>query len=240
MHGSEASFPTLINCLLEREKLMYVRSFWLRLYLPACLIASLVMAVSLLDLPHAPSDVTLDESWRTALSYFALKKFQFGPQVIFTYGPLGYLTESHYIGGDFTALLLGATTLACVGAGMLGYIGWCARSYLILALLVAETFAFGAYGQDAIFLTTITALACFCIALPASPTLLCMTAIVMSFSSLGKFTYLLLSGALASAVLAFLIVTRQRRSFAVFLSILILSFVGLWVGPSPVPSFRSR
>lgn len=42
----------------------------------------------------------LDSSWGYALNYFVHSRYQFGPDLIFTYGPLGFLDNPQHVGHD--------------------------------------------------------------------------------------------------------------------------------------------
>jgi len=54
--------------------------------------------LSIIYLPREVLSPTLDPSYQGALSYFAEKQMQFGQEVMFTYGPLGYLVPEIYDG----------------------------------------------------------------------------------------------------------------------------------------------
>ncbi|MCP5531046.1 MAG: hypothetical protein H7A44_11470, partial [Opitutaceae bacterium] len=45
--------------------------------------------------------VNLDASWRMALGKFLMDGKQFGTEVVFTYGPLGFLMGKTYYGSGF-------------------------------------------------------------------------------------------------------------------------------------------
>ena len=47
----------------------------------------------------------LDSSWGYALNYFLNSRFHFGPDVIFTYGPLGFLNNPQHVGNDIAVAL---------------------------------------------------------------------------------------------------------------------------------------
>ncbi len=59
--------------------------------------------LDLFSLPLAPVGPALDFSWCGSLLHFSALGLQFGKDVIFTYGPLGYLTAFIYTGELFTA-----------------------------------------------------------------------------------------------------------------------------------------
>jgi hypothetical protein len=62
--------------------------------------------LSIIYLPHDVLSPTLDPSYQGALSYFAEKQMQFGQEVMFTYGPLGYLAPEIYDGTFFDRKLI--------------------------------------------------------------------------------------------------------------------------------------
>lgn len=66
----------------------------------------LLLAVAIMKFPHPPA-VELDASWRMALGWFFDEGMQFGRDVVFTYGPLGFLMGRTYGGFNFWTLVLG-------------------------------------------------------------------------------------------------------------------------------------
>src|SRR5713226_1953279 len=70
-------------------------------------VASCLMWLSIVYLSRdvlAPD--LMDPSIHGALSYFAEKQTQFGPEIMFTYGPLGYLVPEIYDGTFFKRKLI--------------------------------------------------------------------------------------------------------------------------------------
>ena len=65
----------------------------------------LLMALVMITLPLAPAN-ELDASWRMALGKFFHDGLQFGRDVVFTYGPLGFLMGKTYAGSQFTSLIV--------------------------------------------------------------------------------------------------------------------------------------
>jgi len=49
---------------------------------------------------------SLDSSWAGALGHALRSRMQFGPEIAFTYGPLGYMFTGHYDGGLFWVRML--------------------------------------------------------------------------------------------------------------------------------------
>ena len=73
----------------------------------AWVVASCLTWLSIVYLPREVLRPELiDPSCQGALSYFAEKQTQFGPEIMFTYGPLGYLVPENYDGILFTRKLI--------------------------------------------------------------------------------------------------------------------------------------
>lgn len=146
----------------------------------------------LINLPVEGFWPDLDSSWQGALSYFVFKGLQFGKDVIFTYGPLGYVITDTYSGyllasrigldlilkGVF-ALLMTVTALRLRPALRLGF--------------VLNVLLWSVVYPDALYLLAILLAACYVIVFELSPVLLLGASVLFAFLSLTKFTYCLLS-----------------------------------------------
>lgn len=80
---------------------------------------------------HAPSipGQDLDASWRMALGKFFLEGRQFGTEVVFTYGPLGYIMGNTYWGGQWASLISWHAGLAVVFATVVYWHGFRLTGY---------------------------------------------------------------------------------------------------------------
>jgi hypothetical protein len=76
----------------------------------------LLWGACLQPLQHA--EIDLDPSWRMMLSYALEHRLQFGPEFIFTYGPLGYLMGTTYAGIHYWSHVLWQAGIAAVFAGL--------------------------------------------------------------------------------------------------------------------------
>jgi len=80
-----------------------------------------IAALTLLTLrqPQEVRQGVIGDSWNGALVYAHFHRFQFGDNVVFPYGPLGYLAVSHFVPGIAAPrLLLGLLTTALTVAGL--------------------------------------------------------------------------------------------------------------------------
>jgi hypothetical protein len=92
-------------------------------------VAACLTWLSIIYLPRDALTPTLDSSHQGALSYFAEKEMQFGPDVIPTYGPLGYLVPEIYDGAFFNRKLIWELLSKLVIAAV---VIWLARHLAIL------------------------------------------------------------------------------------------------------------
>ena len=72
-----------------------------------------LLVAALFHYPAYPS-FGLDASWKMALGQFFHDSLQFGPEVTFTFGPLGFLYGNTYIGLPFWGLILWQLLAAAV------------------------------------------------------------------------------------------------------------------------------
>lgn len=79
-----------------------------RIYLNKILAAGMFLFYWLLIVqpPAAVPTPELDPSWSSALSYFAAGRWQLGSEIIFTFGPLGFIYPNYYSGYWLTATIL--------------------------------------------------------------------------------------------------------------------------------------
>jgi len=74
-----------------------------------------VLALIAFSIPALPA-INLDASWRMALGKFFTEGRQFGTEVVFTYGPLGFIMGNTYWGGQWASLLAWHAVLGVVFA----------------------------------------------------------------------------------------------------------------------------
>jgi hypothetical protein len=73
--------------------------------------------------PPAPIQAGIDPSWQSYLTEMFLRHAQFGRDIVFTYGPWGFLSEPRGNPAIYPWLLLGRTILAIGTAISLAYLG---------------------------------------------------------------------------------------------------------------------
>ena len=78
----------------------------------------LLLAVAIFTFPRYPT-ADLDASWRMALGWFFQHHLQFGRDIIFTYGPLGYLMGNTYSGALLTSFVIWAVFKSAIFAAVI-------------------------------------------------------------------------------------------------------------------------
>ncbi len=108
----------------------------------------LVLVAIAFRVPEFP-DHGLDTSWRMALGQFFVEGRQFGTEVVFTYGPLGFVMGNTYWGGQWASLITWHACLAVTFAAIIFWHGLRLSGYNRL-FFFAFFFLFGVSYQDAI------------------------------------------------------------------------------------------
>ncbi|HEY8994443.1 MAG TPA: hypothetical protein VIM71_07275, partial [Lacunisphaera sp.] len=192
--------------------------------------ALLVVAVwlSLIKLPVVPL-VSLDASWQMVMGYAAEHNLQHGTDIVFTYGPLGYLLASTYMGSHFAAFLtwqIAGNFLIAVALYRFGQelTGWRQALYYGYILL------FGSIYADAMqmnFIATFSLL----LMRPACRRPLWLVSVGAAFGvfSLMKFTNLLVCLFSLAVLLVYFLLARARREAVWLAGSFIVTFLGLWL-----------
>jgi hypothetical protein len=195
----------------KRQKQGRTGTFWVFVF--GC-----ITGFALLRIPHNPLTTGLDDSWHGVLGYAHFKRWQFGSDLVFTYGPLGYLTN-YCIGPGYNWTRILFESVLSFGVGF-GLCRLAARMPLFFRVFLPCFFVVASAtmreGRDDLFFDTIFitwGLLC-CLAsgrqLTADAALLTAFAIL---SALAKFTWVL-TGSLTMAFACAGIILQGRRRLA--------------------------
>ena len=191
-------------------------------------ISAIALCAALFRLPDPPG-LDLDPSWSIALTHAFFSGRQFGQDVVFTFGPLGFLLGNTFEGSNlavlvfwqaikslgFTLLLLSAT------ASLTATVRW--LSLAVIALFVSNF-------QDTLYLLVILLLAERCLRENSQrgnvwPVI---AGIGLALLALIKFT-LFLFASLAVVVVLVATLSVARRCAVTLGVVFICSLLGLWV-----------
>jgi hypothetical protein len=175
-----------------------------------------LMALAMIALPHTPS-FDLDASWRMALGKFFLDGLQFGKDVVFTYGPLGFLMGKTYCGYQYHSLILWQVVQAVIFTLLIFRQGFRLEGYTRYAYF-AFFFLLGIYYEDGLH-QLIIGIAGFELLRNGEQrrTTSTLLALLLSFLGLLKFTNLLMGAVFVACTLA-LLLWRRRPSPALWLA----------------------
>lgn len=184
--------------------------------------------VILFQWPDSLEHLTVDSSWQGALTYFGEHHARFGQQIIYTYGPLGYLMAGLYVGGSYGWLASAQVVYYLVFASTAALLAVSVGSWIFNAGLIVFLFWFANYEFDSIGVLLIVFASALC--LQKSPTLLKIVAasLVLSFISLVKFTFLIFSLFSLACLFGYLLAVGVRRLVAPLFVTYLAGFLFFW------------
>lgn len=199
---------------------------WRRIIEAAVL--SLLLGLSFFSAPGRP-DTRLDASWQQMLILAHAQGLQFGREIIFTWGPWGFLCSRFHLGGLEAAHMLAWQTLGQLAIGVslviltLGLPRW--RRFLFVLAILAFHWLF----LDSVYFVLITLIGISgFLALEAGTFQLVLWSLSLGFLSQLKFTYGVVSGAaVGCALLCWLARGRPGKAAVIGLTFLI-SVLGSW------------
>lgn len=178
----------------------------------------------------APPTPGLDSSWQMAIAHATWNSLQFGTEVVFTYGPLGYLMTPINLGVNnwqHLAWQLGANFVFAVAIYLLG------RSFTGLRKVAFYVFFF-CYGSayiDAVYMIMIVlfALSLTMEGIIRRQWLSGLVAGIIAVLALAKFTNLVLAVISLGCVAALFGWRREWRRSALIAGAFCVTFLGVWI-----------
>ncbi|RLS76863.1 MAG: hypothetical protein DWI03_08030 [Planctomycetota bacterium] len=189
-------------------------------------------------LVQGPSSGALDSSWASVLCHAQRQGLHFGTDIVFTYGPLGYLATNDYSGGEPAAHVRVAVVLALLTALPLVLLAralaWPMRILLGLCIVSAPLVNVG--GDDTFVQVALAGWGILCMA-PAdrgeSPRgVLAAHAGLVAFAvlaSLIKFSWLVAAFGTVAAVGANLVLRRRTAAAATLAAAAAATFLSGWL-----------
>ncbi len=196
----------------------------------------LLLVATIFTYPLLPSQ-DLDPSWRMAFGYFYENGMQFGRDVVFNYGPLGFLMGKTYSGLQFWSLVIGQLILALISAGVIIHLakrqGARARTILLVFFLL-----WGGTYEDALHMLVISLLGFELLRHGHEPwkhRTLFIAIVLASYAEI-KFTDLLLSTFTVLVVCGYSWWRKRAREAGLLGLAYVVAFVGGWVllGQNPL------
>ncbi len=180
--------------------------------------------------PYAPG-TGLDPSWRMALGYFYEHGVQFGRDVIFTYGPLGFVMGKTYSGLQWWSLIAGQLVLAVISATVILWQGQRLEGSKRVVFFLFF-FLFGMLYEDALHMMVLAMLGFELLKLSERPSLLkigLIAAVLAGYAQI-KFTDCLLAGFIVLVAAVYGLWRRRRIEVALLGLSFAAVYLGIWVG----------
>lgn len=189
----------------------------------------LLTTVAAFNFPLKPS-ADLDPSWRMALGYFYEHGLQFGRDVVFNYGPLGFIMGKTYSGLQFGSLIAGQLMLAVISALVIAYqasrLGGRSRVLFLILFLV-----FGVGYEDALHMLVIAILGFELVRRGGAAWRYSTVpiAVVLAIYAQIKFTDFLLTSFIVLLACGYGLCAKRRREAAFLALIYVAAFLCGWL-----------
>ena len=189
----------------------------------------LLLVATLFQYPYYPT-FSLDSSWSMALGHFFREGLQFGPEVTFTFGPLGFLFGPTYMGLHFWSLMLWQALSTAVFAFVV-----IASARPLMGVRRVLYFGFflllgTAYYPDALYLMIVVLIGFEVIrrTREGRPLFACLLVALLALFATMKFTLLMLAS-FSLLVAGLRALVRGHRSQAPLLpSCFVIVYLALW------------
>lgn len=106
------------------------RESWL-----APLAAAVFVALTVLALPGAPLELNADTSWSTVLDHAHQRRLQFGSDIVFSYGPLGFLIAPYSLCPISPLKIVAVALISLTAAGGICLVAWSLKWFWRILLL---------------------------------------------------------------------------------------------------------
>ena len=189
----------------------------------------LILVTGIFSYPNWPS-VELDPSWRMALGYFFEHGSQFGTEVVFPYGPLGFVMGKTYFGLQWWSLIAGQLIWALLAALVVTRQIWRAPDQTRW-LALGFFFFFGTIYEDALHMLVIVMLGFEALREMEQrrPVRLAVIAAILAVFALVKFTDLVLASAAVLIPAGYGWSRRSGRNAVTLAAVYIGAFLAMWV-----------
>jgi hypothetical protein len=212
------------------------RPIYRRVRLLEAAVLTLVLALSFVGVPGMP-DARLDGSWQEMLMVARSRGLQFGQDIIFTWGPWGFLCSGYHMGGlEAVPVILWQTVgqvLIALGLVVLTNSLPLWRRLLFVAVTLAVHWLF----LDSIYFVLITLVAIAGLMRRDAPvSQLVLWTVALGFLSQLKFTYLVISSAAVACSVACSLMRRLPSRAAAIAAGFAGSVLFWWVAAGQNPA----
>ncbi len=197
------------------------------------LITALLLALVFLTVPPAAPDLDADPAWCGVLTYAHQHHLQFGTQIVFTFGPFGFLIAPYFFGQPTGLLISVNLVLSFIIAFGLCLLAWRLNRWWRCLTIAAFVILMGNLDPraDLAFDIGFFSWALLCFLEIGKRLWLCVYCLVAlsAFGALAKMTYLFIGGFSLAAVFFDLLSRRQFKMATTIPLALGAGIVGGWL-----------
>jgi hypothetical protein len=197
------------------------------------LLTALLLALILVTIPRLPLGTDDDSSWSAVLDYAHQHGLQFGPDIIFTYGPLGFLISPYWLASapwlrvaTDIGLAFGVAAGLCLAVWPTGLL-WRCLTLSVFTLLAANADP----RSELLVFAGLLCWALLCLAYSGPPLIIAAAAftVLAVFASLAKMTLFIPAAvSLGALICLFLLRRRPRAALGLLLGFAAL-FLSTWM-----------
>ncbi len=194
----------------------------------------LLFVLGIFSYPYYPL-VDLDPSWRMAYGYFFQQKLQFGRDIVFNYGPLGFIMGKTYSGLQFASLIFSQLALAVLGAWVILREGRRMRGLTRWAFFLG-LLCFGVTYEDALQILVIALIGFQLLRREDKTFLTTFFTLVLAVLSVIKFTNFMLASVVTVTVVGLDLWRGRRREGWLIAATFLGGFIATWIacGQNPL------
>lgn len=180
-----------------------------------------------IQLPVGSLVAELDPSWQAAITDSVAHGRQFGADVIFTFGPLGFVTAPTYTGKLLIARVVGDLLFKAAFAAFMAYVAIRLKGIMRLVFIFSGV-VFSLYAMDAVYLCLILFATATATRFAASFWSLSIAGVVLGFVALVKVTFLVVCPSCLLVLGGYLLWKRKMRGSLVLFASFVLAFLAGW------------
>lgn len=198
------------------------------------ILTAFLIALVCLPLPAPAPDLGVDTSWCAVLQWAHQHGLQFGTEIVFTYGPLGYLLAPYCLNPPSIGLILVNAALCFQIALGFSLVAWRLAPVWRVGLLLffVLTSANAELRADLLLDTGLLCWGLLCLLESGRRQYSCAAGFILlaTFAALTKVVYLFVTGFSLGAVVIFLVLGQERRLAWVILFAFAAAVLASWLG----------
>lgn len=193
-------------------------------------IVYVLLVAEIFSFPNPPT-TGLDPSWRMAMGYFFEHGMQFGRDVVFNYGPLGFVMGKTFSGVHFWPLIVGQLILAAISGVVILRQGLLLKGILSRLVFFLFFFLFASLYEDAMHMLVLVLLGFELLRGGKEPWRhrTAVILLIMAGYAQIKFTDLLLGSFAVFLAFGYSWLCGRKKEAGILILIYVAAYLGGWV-----------